>query len=105
MNDLSLMPFEQFINKSIALIVVNKDCETDVHVYVGEIIEDGGSCKFINKSNGWVVILDINDLNSIKQTPDVLMDTLLNAELYLTLNIMDIPSDAAKSMAITGMKW
>jgi hypothetical protein len=95
------MPF----NKKIALVVWNSEKENDAHVYLGAIIQRDNTFYFVNEEKKWKLRLDDNKLNDLKEVNDEVKEILLNAELFLTLTIAELPGTADEGYSPTGMKW
>ncbi len=59
------MNYSALQNKSIALLIWNTEMEDDIHVYLGQIVQDESGFKFINEAKGWRVSLSDRQMAGI----------------------------------------
>jgi hypothetical protein len=94
------MELNLLYGKKVALLVWNKDNKKGTHVYLGEIIKEAGRYQFINQSKSWKMDLDENILSGIKIVSEEIKEVFLNADLYLTCFIADIPDRISSALKL-----
>ena len=97
--------FDFLKDKNIALVVWNTQKDNDAHVYLGKIAGIDGDYRFVNESKKWNVSLTNEHLQQLRQVPQDLREALLNADLYFSLSIENIPGNSTEGFIPTEMKW
>src|ERR1043165_6997724 len=98
--------FPEIENKSIALVVFNKEKENDAHVYLGKIMLQDESIVFINEAKKWSIELDEEMMDDIEVVSPALKGMLLGADYWFRMYLSGtIEDDAINDHIATGLKW
>jgi hypothetical protein len=100
-----MLSFEKIKEKNIALVVWNAEKDDDAHVYLGKIVHSENVYSFRNESRKWNLPLNEQDLDKLKQVPQDLKISLLNADFYFSMSIGSIPDNSKEKFIPTGMQW
>ena len=99
------MNYNNIKNVPVALLISNIADKNDVHVYLGEIINEGAQLVFINSSKKWRVLLNDRQVNQVKTVGDELKDVFLGAKYFIPLSVADLPDDNTEGLISTGINW
>lgn len=82
-----------------------KDGEEEASVHTGTLRKAGASYEFFREEDGPSFNLEQKWLDRIKTVPDELKETLLNADVSLSLTVGQIPDDMDVSeFVFTGLR-
>ncbi len=97
------MEFNWVKDKVVALLLIDKEDDSNMHVYIGRITESGKDFKFINEIKNWNIAIDDRQMERLTEVSEGMKEIFLNADYYISMMVENLPDEQTKDYNFTGL--